>query len=336
MPRPAPRFNDFIGQKKAIDPVRKLLRGAMARNEPLPHVLITGPSGVGKTCLAKALARERGTNLLSLTGKASRPELTDKLTALADCDFLFLDEGHALRPAEQELLFQAIDDGKIPRPAPAASARPAAAVPASAGPGLPTAAEPLVTLTPFSLVLATDRPGQLLNALKKRLAIRVHLDPYPTHEMRDIVAVAATEQGVLLSPQAVGLLVRVCHGLPRQARHLLQQLRLFFPDDHRQLGVREVAGFLKDFGIDRRGFHRLHRKYLRFLDANQAASLATLARHLGTDPDEVESQIEPPLIEQGLIDIGSSGRVLLERGRRWCASRHAKTKPQATKKGPAS
>src|SRR5262245_21439327 len=109
MARPAPRFHDFIGHSRILDPIKREIKGATARNEPAPHMLLTGASGIGKTKLAGAFAVERGTKLVRVLGHIPRNALVEKLAKLDHCDFLFIDEIHSMKEAEQELLYEAID-----------------------------------------------------------------------------------------------------------------------------------------------------------------------------------------------------------------------------------
>jgi Holliday junction DNA helicase RuvB len=312
MSRRKKRFGgEFIGQKAVVDPIRRLLAGAVMRGEPLPHVLITGPSGVGKTALANALARERGTQLLWTSGAESRENLVQKLTELQFGDFLFIDEGHRLKAADQEMLFESIDYWHVPR------AREAAKPPSSASPQ-PAAAggdeEGFVKIKPFTLVIATDQPGRLLNALKKRFSIKAPLAPYQPDEMREIVWVIASQSDIVLSSQACLRLAKVCHGLPRQAEHHITNLRLWVKDLHRQLSVEDIEGFLRESRIDHDGLDETHRRYLLFVKKQGRASLESIAQDLGTDKEEVLRQIEPVLVRLGLVAINPGGRMLTLEG----------------------
>src|SRR5262249_20812118 len=153
-------------------------------------------------------------------------KLAQKLAELRTGDFLLIDECHRLGPYEQELLCEAIDQKSIPDLGQAGDQQ--------------TPAEGRVSLQPWTLVLATDQPWRLLDALLKRIVIQVFLGFYSPRELREIVAALAAREKLLLSPQATGLIAKMSRGLPRRAEHLLRELRLYFKDSEtRQLSLGE-------------------------------------------------------------------------------------------------
>jgi Holliday junction resolvasome RuvABC ATP-dependent DNA helicase subunit len=301
MSRPAPRFNEFIGHKQKVDYLRRLIAGATARGEPFPSLLLTGPSGVGKTRLVQAVAAEFGTNVIAAMGYLDRAEIGRKLAAVSTNDFLFIDECHGLAPPVQELLCEALDHGSIPAPEAKRGAQPTEAR--------------RVELKPFTLALATDQPGRLLDALRKRVDEKIALTFYPERELREIVASMAEKLNMLISPQATGTIARASAGLPRRAWQLLGNLRLFHPgSESSQLGVEHVREFLAARGIDERGLGPEECGYLRAVADLGGASLETIAQHLGTDTADVLRQIEPWLVRLGLVKITSAGRNLTPKG----------------------
>jgi Holliday junction DNA helicase RuvB len=304
MPRPAPRFRDFIGHEEIVAYLLRQLAGAQARNEPFPPALFIGPSGVGKTLLARALAAEYGTRLVEAMGYEDRGSLTEKLLGLNTGDFLQVDEAHRLRPLEQELFYQAIDSGSVPN-----SNRKGAGLDGDGGERL--------NIKPWTLVLATDRPGSLLDALRKRMVIEIALTFYPVAELKEIVEAAATVLDLLISPQAAKRIAEIADGLPRRAVQLLQNVRFFFPDaEKRQIGQKELREFLAAAGYDEGGLASCERRYLALVLTSGGASLESLALGIGIDAEFVRRQIEPVLVRRKLVRITPAGRQLTDQGRK--------------------
>lgn len=135
--------------------------------------------------------------------------------------------------------------------------------------------------------------GRLQNALLRRIELKLHLQHYPASEMRTIVDRIAADLQLELSGQARNQIAQVSSGLPRLARHYLRNLRRHAPPGGRAIGLPEVRGFLRAFGVDRCGLDREHRRLLRHFAKVGKASLESLAVHLGTDTDYVQRQIEP-------------------------------------------
>jgi Holliday junction DNA helicase RuvB len=322
MPRPAPRFRNFIGHRRIVALLRRQLEGAQARGEPFPHTLLHGPSGVGKSLLAGALAAEMGTGIVEAMGYDDRPTLVKKLARLRPHDFLLVDECHRLGPLEQELLCEAIDGDRLPS--------------ASRRRGEPKAdGDEEAGLPPWTVILVTDQPGRLLDALRKRVVITQCLSHYPEKELKEIVEVLASRADLLLSPQSAWLIARVAGGLPRRARHLLQNLRLYFPDaESRQLGLEQIRQFLAADGIDRAGLGRLERHYLRAIARLDGASLESIGLMLGCDPAYVRREIEPMLVWRGLVRIAPSGRQLTAAGQEWVHRRKPADSSHRCDNGP--
>lgn len=321
MPRPVPKFGEFVGHAKSVRRLCKQLDGAKVRAESFPHILLIGPSGVGKTLLGESLAAKYGTPMVYVMGDITLPELRDKLTSLGMHDFLFIDEAHNLQPKCQELLYLAIDKKQIPRRETESSDQ------AEEDVEVGVEKSPFIPINSFTTVLATDQPSRLQNALQKRMGITERLHRYNQHEMEEIVDHLAAGKKLLISPQARNLLARVSCGLPRKAKLLLENLQRHYPNCMKvQIRIKKVRQFLRAFEIDAKGLGRTERNYLRYLLRNDKASLESLALHLDEGLRCVRREIESVLHRLGLIRIGSGGRQLTDRGRKWIERQPTKKK----------
>jgi Holliday junction DNA helicase RuvB len=307
--RPPFQIFEFVGQREAMLPVLREQDGAQTRGEPLPPLLFTGASGSGKSLAARMLSKRVGTNIEKFNGAESVEGVAERLRTMKLCDVALFDECHRLSDDVQEMLYAVIDSSKIP--AKLTKAR----------------SQEDITITPITLIFATDQPGRLLNALHKRIPTTVRFKPYRDEEMKEIVSRVAKRRGVLLSAQAAGRVARVCNGLPRRADHHVQRIRLNFEDsERRQLGLSDVQEYLAARGIDADGLGPDERDYLQFLGQNGSASLEALAGHLGVDAEFIRTQVEQPLRYRRLITVQSSGRVLTPDGQKWLGSAEVASK----------
>jgi len=266
--------------------------------------MLWGPSGIGKTMLAEAIAGKYGTSLIRIAGYMSVVEIIAKLMSAQAFDFIFVDEAHGMKPSAQELLYGVIDKSRVPN------------LYQSKDAGTEKHEPDEIEIQRCSIIAASDQPGLLLNALRKRFALQMKLDAYSHKELKEIVDRQAADMGLLVSPQAAKLVAQVSAGLPRKAKHHLQNLRYHFPwSESRQIGRTDVCEFLREFEIDRKGLGSDEREYLRFLQEQGSASLGSLAQALGTDTGFVLQQIEAPLVHMRFITIGHAGRTLTPAGR---------------------
>jgi Holliday junction DNA helicase RuvB len=313
-----PHFQGFVGNRRVVRLLQTQLAGALARGETLPPTLIFGPSGVGKNALAEALAKAAKKKMILLNGRVIAAELAKQFIGAESGDFLFIDEAHSLTVEAQQLLFEVIDYQRVPsfRTTHTASTQENSA--------------DYVNIKTVNLVLATDQPGKLVNALIRRLAIRVELRFYTLKDMRAICDHIMAQLNLLCTGQVRNRIARLCKGLPRNAKHLLQGLRRHFPDaESRKLGMEELRQFMADSGIDPHGLDVTDRGYLKLLAAGKRVSVEGLASQIGCDATYLRRQVEPSLLKLGLITIASSGRQITTRGEQWI-NRKIHTHTEAT------
>jgi Holliday junction DNA helicase RuvB len=293
-------FQDFIGQRRLVRHLERLIWGAQAHGEPVVPLLLIAPSGSGKTEMARAVAAAYGSQLHSLlASRRTQPaHICAVLRELRHGDVFFIDEAHSLGRDPQQVLYLALDEQRIP------------ATPERGG--APIRYE---SIARFTLALATNEPGALKPAFCRRL-VTLEFDPYTARELKAIAEREAADRGISLSPQAAGALAEVAQGSPGRVARLVHNLRHFWPDQT-ELGTELVRRFLLSEGIDEHGLTPLQRQYLRALAAAPTgrSRLEGLAVRLGCDVRYVRVEIEPYLVEQALVDPHSDrGRMITAKG----------------------
>jgi Holliday junction DNA helicase RuvB len=266
---------------------------------------------MGKTAVANCIAKEMGTSFLPLfcSPQLKRWQMAKHLAQVQKCDVVFLDEVHQLIPAVQELLFPCIDSHRVPL----------------VNEDNRIQDNEWVSIPEFTVIVATDQPGQLVNAFKQRLALRYVLQPYTNAEMRVIVANRASEISILLSPQATSRIAEATRGIPRRARHFLQSLQTVIEDPNKEVTKTMASRHLESLGIDKDNLTELDRKYLAALARrNTYMSLQNLASLLSLDEQAVTRDVEADLILMELVSVESRGRLLTEKGKEFVAKRGLK------------
>lgn len=301
-------FHGFCGQTNVVRFLKRQIVGAQADNKPCPHLLLTGVSGMGKTTLARALAEEYGSDCIVVHGKANPLDLCENLVDLETGDFLFLDEAHSLVRDSQQLLYQVMDEGK----AEDWSNGKIKAKRDKAG---------NILVANCCLVFASDRPGELLGPLKARL-MQVWLEDYKDEELFEVSGDMASDLGLLLSKQATSKVVSASQGNPRKLKQCLAGMKRHYPDyTKRELKAGDVIRYLKDANIDIQGVDAAQQRYLLELAKRGTTALRVLCGLLGLDDAYVISEIEGPLLKMQLVTIGTSGRTLTPKGRKWVKGR---------------
>ena len=294
-------LEDFVGQQKGRENLAIFIEAAKKRGDALDHVLLAGPTGLGKTTLAQIVARELGTGFRSTSGPVitKAGDLAALLTNLEPHDVLFIDEIHRLSPAVEEVLYPAMEDFELDL---------------IIGDG-PAARSVKIDLPPFTLVGATTRSGLLTTPLRDRFGIPIYLGFYTHDELEYIIRRNAGLMGLAISDDGAHEIASRARGTPRVAGRLLRRVRDFANVD----GADEISAGLADAAlgrleVDKRGLDGLDRRYLtvvaeKFIGG--PVGIETLAAALGEPRDALEDIVEPFLIQLGFVNRTPRGRVLM-------------------------
>jgi len=295
-------LNDYVGQARIREQLGIFIQAARQRDEPLDHVLLFGPPGLGKTTLAHILAQEMGVNLRQTSGPVLERagDLAALLTNLERHDVLFIDEIHRLSPVVEEILYPALEDYQID---------------IMIGEG-PAARSIKLDLQPFTLVGATTRAGMLTNPLRDRFGIVSRLEFYNVTDLTSIVMRSAGLLKADSDEAGAREIAARSRGTPRIANRLLRRVRDFAQVRHGGKITAQVADqALSMLDVDKQGLDLMDRSLLEAITrkfAGGPVGLDNLAAAIGEERDTIEDVIEPFLIQQGYLQRTPRGRMATE------------------------
>jgi len=295
-------LDEFVGQAQLRANLRVFIEAARSRGEPLDHVLLSGPPGLGKTTLAQIVAREMAVGFRATSGPVIQRagDLAALLTNLQPRDVLFIDEIHRLTPAVEEILYPAMEDFQLDL---------------IIGEG-PAARSVRIDLPPFTLVGATTRSGLITRPLRERFGIPLRLSFYDAAELERIVSRGARVLGMELAADGAAEIARRSRGTPRVAARLLRRVRDFAAvAEVKRIDAKAADGALNRLEVDNRGLDAMDRRYLLCIAENYGGGpvgVETVAAALADQRDVVEEVIEPYLIQQGFVQRTPRGRMLTD------------------------
>jgi holliday junction DNA helicase RuvB len=293
------RLADFVGQQAVRDQLGVFIEAARAREEPLDHVLLAGPPGLGKTSLAQIVANELEAPFVETAGPAleRKADVAAFLTALEPGSVFFVDELHRLPRAVEETFYPAMEDRRLP-----------ITVGQGAGARVVT-----LELPPFTLIGATTRAGLITTPLRDRFGVTHRLDLYSADELATVVRRSAGILEIAIDEEGAGEIAARARGTPRVANRLLRRVRDFAEV---RGGGRIDAALARDaldlLEVDAAGLDRLDREILRAVCekfGGGPVGLATLAVAVAEEPHTVEDVYEPYLLQQGFLQRTPRGRA---------------------------
>lgn len=291
--------SEFIGQKKIIENLLVFIKSAKKRREPLDHVILSGPPGLGKTCLAEIIANELGVGFRITSGPAIERagDLAAILTNLEKFDVLFVDEIHRLNRSVEEILYPAMEDYKLD---------------IIIGKG-PSAKSIRIDIEPFTIIGATTRIGLVAPPLRDRFGVNLRLDYYNKESIVKIIRRSAKILNIKITGKGAEIIATRSRGTPRIANRLLRRVRDYALMYSNSIVDEEIAEkALGKLDIDKLGLDVVDKKILNTLVLKfngGPVGVGTIAASIGEEANTIEDVYEPYLLQLGFVKRTSKGRV---------------------------
>lgn len=288
-------FNEFQGKKELKQNLKVYLKSAKLRNVQLDHCLIYGPPGLGKTTLAKIIANEMKSNIISIQGTdlLTKVDWVNLIYSLSEKDILFIDEVHAINNSCYEMIYSTMEDFKLN---------------ISIGKEMNSKIT-TVDVPKFTLIAATTKLGNLPNPFEDRFGIIVNLTEYEPEEIVEILKFNCMKKNIKMDDSVLKIIAIHSKGVPRIAKRILARVI-----DYNIYKNLDIFKTLKNIGIYELGLNELDISYLNLIKSSNHIGLKTISQILKIDEKTLLDKVEPFLIKMNLILKGSFGRKLTQKG----------------------